>query len=128
MWLFTKTGFVSIVEKAGDREAQTVTVRSRDLESLEVMREDIYKLYEYELGEADIAKNAGTDYTYRMVITKEELKRYMVAIVDGIDYDNFKSEIVPNRTNSGGEAVGKKWHDTLMKIWTASFGIADPKK
>lgn len=127
MWLFTKTGFVSIVEKAGDHEAQTVTVRSRDLESLEVMREDIYKLYEYELGEAEITKNAGTDYTYRMVITKEELRRYMVAIVDGIDYDNFKSEIVPNRKNSGGEESGKKWHDTLMKIWNATFGISDDK-
>ena len=127
MWLFTKTGFVSVVEKAGDREAQTVTVRSRDLESLEVMREDIYKLYEYELGEAEISKNAGTDYTYRMVITKEELKRYMVAIVDGIDYDNFKSEIVPNREKSGGKKSGDKWHNTLMKIWTASFGIADGK-
>lgn len=127
MWLFTKTGFVSIVEKAGDREAQTVTVRSRDLESLEVMREDIYKLYEYDLGEADIAKNAGSDYAYRMVITKEELRRYMVAIVDGIDYDNFKSEIVPNRKNSGGEEAGKKWHDTLMKIWSATFGISDDK-
>lgn len=127
MWLFTKTGFVSIVEKAGDHEAQTVTVRSRDLESLEVMREDIYKLYDYELGEAEITENSGTDYAYRMVITKEELKRYMVAIVDGIDYDNFKSEIVPNRKNSGGEEAGKKWYDTLMKIWSATFGISDDK-
>lgn len=125
MWLFTKTGFVSIVEKPEDHDVQTITVRSRDKESLEVMREDIYKLYEYELGEAKITKNGGTDYAYRMTITKEELKRYMVAIVDGIDYDNFKTEITSNRKNSGGESAGRKWTTALMKIWTDSFGLAD---
>lgn len=125
MWLFTKTGYVSIVEKPEDIQAQTLTVRSRDRESLEVMREDIYKLYNYNLGEVEISTKAGSDYKYRMVVSREEIKNYMVAIVDGVDYNNFKTEIVRNRENSGGDEAGQKWGTTLLNIWSHTFDLED---
>ena len=119
MWLFTKTGFVSVVQKPSDREAGTLTVRSRDYESLDCLREDIYRLYDYEIGETEIMENAATDYRYRMVITREELKRYMVGMIDGITYDNFKNEITESRPDGG------RWSSPLMRIWAATLDFGD---
>ena len=119
MWLFTRTGFVSVVQKPSDVEAGTLTVRSRDYESLDCLREDIYRLYDYDIGQADIVEDLNTDYRYRMVITREEMKRYMVAIVDGIQYENFKNEVTSSRSD------GEKWKTPLLKMWATSLELGD---
>lgn len=116
MWLFTQTGFVSIVAKPGDLEANTRTVRSRDSLSLEIMREDIYRLFNYELGEIEIVTTENSDYRHRMVVAKSELDAYLTHLSDGITYDNFKNEAVETRP---------ELKDTYYKVWLAGLGLSD---
>ncbi len=63
MWLFTRYGFFSVVEK----EKGKLTVRARVKRDLENLKNK----YKMELGECEILENVGTDYEYRIIYDKK---------------------------------------------------------
>lgn len=109
MWNMTQHGFVSIVNKGGGLQ-----VRARDKESLEAFC-DLAKI-----DRSRIVEGGGTDYQFRVRrVSKRDVKRYVCAVVDGIDYDNFK--------NRAKNARGKKYADFLSRIWSAGWSLVDPE-
>lgn len=88
MWIFNKDGFFSVVQKPDQKGTEFVTVRSRSKKDLKNL---IYKI------STDIPvkidESSGTDYEYRIVISKKDLGQYMWINVQKINYDNFKNVI-----------------------------------
>ena len=78
MWVFTKHGFVSIVQHHDD--PGIMLVRSRTIGPLETMWPD------YEVKEIKWA-----DYRYRVFVPREEVSSVLVDVIDGIGYPNFKA-------------------------------------
>lgn len=93
MWLITKYGFFSVVQKSGSPKDE-LTVRSRvraDLESLKLK-------YLPELG--TITESASTDYRYRAKAKRSDVMAALVKAVGDIDYSNFKD---------GGQTTASRW-------------------
>jgi len=84
MWIFSKIGFYSIVQKPGQ---SYLTVRSR-------VREDLEKLRATYMPELSvIMAGGGTDYPYRALISHEHFASGLAEMGNDIDYSNFKSEV-----------------------------------
>lgn len=110
MWLITKYGFFSVVQKAGSAKDE-LTVRSRvraDLESLKLK-------YLPELG--TITESPSTDYRYRAKAKRSDVMAALVKAVGDIDYSNFKDEVAKVQGKSRAHVYGEIWH-TLYKLQT----------
>lgn len=81
-WLF------SIVCKPADAEHDTLTVRSRTREDLEMLRA------RYLPDLSDILENAGTDYRFRAHAPRQSVGDAMRQALLDLDYANFKGEVV----------------------------------
>lgn len=79
MWLCFNDGFFSAVE---DYSGNEIVLRSRRREHLEQA-----------FPEKTIFANAGTDYAYRIYLTKQELAEYVTNKIMNIDYHNFKNSV-----------------------------------
>ncbi len=87
MWLLSKNGFYSIVQKPWDRKSKTLTVRSRvwkDLKSMKYIanREGI-----------TFIEDDKADYRYRFQAPKTAVAQAVAQLVKEIDYDNFKNKV-----------------------------------
>lgn len=103
MWLFSTTGFISVVSQ-GD----SLLVRSRDRASLE-------KLSNF--CKSQIEKTPLADYPYRTLVSAEILSKFMSYEILNIDYRNFKSEV---------EAVlGYDYAKPLHKVWDIMHEVED---
>lgn len=113
MWLITPIGFFSIVQKPGDKEASTLTVRSRLRGDLEALRQH------YLPGLGVIKEGSGTDYRFRATAPRAEVSAAMTRLIDGLDYSNFKAEVAKRQ----GYARSKLYHD----VWSALYKLqTDP--
>ena len=101
MWVFIRSGFVSVVE---GKNNDLLQVRSRDRRPLEEIVSMCEKDY-------DVIINGGTDYKYRIFIEKKEFADVMSGIVKEIDYCNFKEEVEDFLCEPG-------WNRQLGYIWT----------
>ena len=94
MWLFTRIGFFSVVQKEGQPH---LTVRARVEADLDRLRAQ----YMPELSET--LRHTGTDYPYRAIVSHEDFAAGLSRIGQDIDYPNFKRmvehEIGPNRAH-----------------------------
>jgi hypothetical protein len=85
MWLFTKTGFYSVVFKPEDHAR--LTIRSR-------VRADLLALKRTYLPELSaIVTLKESDYQYRAFASRDALGRALTRIAADIDYPNFKEEV-----------------------------------
>ena len=83
MWLMTKHGFYSIVEK----QPGLYHVRSRE-------RKDIENLVrQVPLVGAEIVDTPKADYACRVIVGKNELLAIMRFLGESLDYSNFKDKI-----------------------------------
>ena len=83
MWLCTKLGYYSIVQKRGAK----FHVRGR-------LEKDIWNLVEAaKLGDIEVFVSDDTDYRYRFIVDAAGLAKVMTALGDSIDYSNFKDTI-----------------------------------
>jgi len=91
MWLFSKSGFVSVV--AHREQKDMLLVRSR-------FKEDIAAVCE-RLAVAGVTvdpfEDLHADYRYRVICPKEAFVKAVGGLVNEIDYDNFKSAVHGNR-------------------------------
>lgn len=87
MWLITTVGFFSVVQKPEDVDTKTLTVRARVREDLEALKTQCLP----ELGA--IQESASNDYRFRARAPQAAVARAMAAIVEGVNYANFKDEV-----------------------------------
>ncbi|MDP6630921.1 MAG: hypothetical protein QGH29_08100 [Kiritimatiellia bacterium] len=90
MWLFSRSGFVSVV--AHREQKGMLLVRSR-------FEEDIAAVCE-RMAAAGVSvapfEDLHADYRYRAVCPKEAFSELLAEMVNEIDYDNFKSAVHGN--------------------------------
>jgi hypothetical protein len=109
MWLITKFGFFSIVQKPDDPGAGTLTVRARvkkDLEQLQAR-------YLPDLG--PIEENSGADYRYRAKAPRNSVAVAMLEAVRDIGYANFKSSVVQHQSAERAQLYEEVW-ETLHQL------------
>ena len=114
MWLITNFGFFSVVQKPRDRDAQTVTIRSRVNKDLETLKER----YLPQMG--PILEGAGTDYEYRATAERSEFANALLQIGLDIDYDNFKNSVAKNQGHERENLYHKIWN-VLYKLQKTSL-------
>lgn len=98
MWLMTKHGFYSIVQK----QANEFHVRSRERRDIENLVESV------PLPEAKILETSGNDYAFRVVVGKAEVLAVLQFLGETLDYDNFKNKIGVTKSQS---------HKPYHEIW-----------
>lgn len=84
MWIFSKVGFYSVVQKPGQ---PYLTIRSRVREDLENLRNT------YMPGLSAIMAGGGTDYPYRALIDHKLFASGVAKMGEDIHYSNFKNKI-----------------------------------
>lgn len=82
MWLFTKRGFYSIVQK----KKGEFHIRAR-------VKPDLGNLKDLAGIKEKIVTTRDADYRYRLVVGPEEIGRVMERLGQDIDYANFKSKV-----------------------------------
>lgn len=102
MWIFNKTGFLSIVSK--DCQEDELLVRAR-------VKDDLLSLCQELNIEPRIIE--GSDYLYTMKIKKEILAKYMYDNVFDIDYDIVRFNIADPRDKIRNDIYLKIWYLTL---------------
>lgn len=113
MWLITPIGFFSIVQKPGDRQHDTLTVRSRVRNDLAALKQN------YLPGLGPIQESHDTDYRFRAIATRAEVSAAMARMVEGLEYSNFKSEV--------GKKQGQKRASLYHKVWDVLYHLqSDP--
>ena len=120
MWLITPIGFFSVVEKPGDKQAGTLTVRAR-------VRGDLVALKKHYLPAlGPIQESHDTDYRFRAVAPRSEVSAAMARMVDGLDYSNFKSEVAKKQGHKRASLYHKVW-DVLYHLQTdPAFADKEP--
>jgi len=93
MWVFSKFGFFSAVcARQGDGghgnpvDPGRIMVRARLREHLE----SLVAAFPEELAGVEIVQTPSTDYRYRVFVAKPVWAQVMAALVNDVDYDNFK--------------------------------------
>lgn len=112
MWLITPAGFFSIVRKAGDRANDTLTVRARVRGDLEALRQ------QHLPGLGDIVERRGSDYRFRAVAPSAEVAAALAAMVECLNYDNFKDEVA----RCQGPARAHLYHKVWSTLYTLQQG------
>lgn len=121
MWLFTKYGFFSAVcarQGAGGYgqpvDPNRLMVRARLRSHLEALQQQFPDL----LGQSEIQVFARTDYAYRIFVAKPIWTQVLAGLSEGIDYDNFKSEVASN-LGAAGAAYERSLHD----VWETMYKL-----
>jgi hypothetical protein len=102
MWILTKFGFFSAVQKQADVAENMLTVRSR-------VEEDLKALQHYLPNMGNIITSENSDYKYRVRVSKASFTEAMPKIAQDIDYDNFKNEIMLTQGRGRANAYSKVW-------------------
>jgi hypothetical protein len=98
VWLMTKYGFYSIVEKQSDE----YHVRAREEKDLENLIAGV------PLPNAVIRLSWETDYLARIIVKKEDVLKIMAFLGNNLDYSNFKDKIDKTPTQA---------HKPYHKVW-----------
>jgi len=80
MWIFTDKAFLSIIQDF--RDPDTLIVRARFPDHIRNIFPD-----------ALVTKTPGRDYLYRTLLPRGEVVERIKALVEGIDYPNFKDSV-----------------------------------
>ena len=109
MWIFSKEGFFSVVQNEYCNEDELM-VRAR-------WKADLKKLSERIGRKAEILEFAGSDYRYRIKVTREEWVDYCAQAANEIDYSNVK-----------GTIAGKDRSHAYMRVWAALLPLAHERR
>ena len=83
MWLMTKHGFYSIVEKTPGE----FHVRGRERQDLESLLQGV------PLPDAELIETPDADYRFRIVVSRDSLLAILKFLGETLDYSNFKGKI-----------------------------------
>jgi len=97
MWICLNNGYLSAVQSEDNYEVLVVRARARE------HLEDNFP-------EHDIIDWEGTDYLFRIYITKTEFAEFLFDKALAIEYDNFKNSV-----------TDKKLHNMYVSFWNAAY-------
>ncbi len=98
MWLMTKHGFYSIVE----RQPGEFHIRSRERQDLQNLVENV------PLSECSVIDTPEADYAARIVTDRETVRTVMQFLANTLDYGNFKGKI---------DASPDQRHKPYHEVW-----------
>jgi hypothetical protein len=104
MWIFTSTGFYSIVQKQGD---ELLTIRSRVATDVVSLRDQYLPML------SPIIATPDADYAFRATATHRDVAEALASIAASIDYGNFKDVVASKQ----GEARAKVYADVWAILW-----------
>lgn len=107
MWVFTTTGFYSVVQ---DEDPRFVHIRAR-------CEEDLLRLYPKAPGYPTIIATPEADYPYRVIVMRATWASQVATFAEDIHYKNFKGAVE--------EKQGKERHDTYFKVWRILHELED---
>ncbi len=102
MWLFTTTGFFSVV--ANERDERTLMVRARAEEDLDAL------LIEAGIDEGVVIKTPHADYPFRIIINKQDFATWLGDHALNVNYFNFKNHIL--------EKMGLARELVYARVWS----------
>jgi hypothetical protein len=102
MWIMTNNSYLSIVSK--DCDPADLLVRAR-------RAGDIEKVFP----NAKVTRQTGTDYLYRAVLPRDVVKQGLAAMMDVIDYPNFRDSV-----------EDRSLHAAYVSVWCAMAGLQHP--
>ena len=102
MWLCLNSAFLSIVHK--DCAANELLVRAR-------RAGDIQKVFP----NAKVTRRTDSDYLYRAILPRDLMKQALAAMIDLIDYPNFKDSV-----------EDRSLHAAYVGVWCAMAGLQHP--
>jgi hypothetical protein len=111
MWIFTSTGFVSVVQHRDD--PARLVVRARDRVSLEPL---------IARTGAEVNPWEGSDYAHRIVVDRGAFEAWLAEAARAIDYPNYKTSAL--------RARGGRFERTLHRVWDVmmEFQIAEQER
>jgi len=98
MWIYTKHGFISIVNGDDDK----LQVRAREPNVLK-------KLFG-----GKIVRTDNADYRYRCIVSRADVARVIANEIIDIDYSNFK-----------GSVSDAKYHHVLTQVWYDTLALEE---
>src|SRR5712691_2356795 len=99
MWIMTNNSYLSIVSK--DCGPAELLVRAR-------RAGDIGKVFP----NAKVTLQTDSDYLYRAILPRDVVKQALAAMIDLIDYPNFKDSVEE-----------RALHDAYVSVWSEMEGI-----
>ena len=102
MWIMMNNSYLSIVSK--DCSPAELLVRAR-------RAGDIERVFP----NAKVTRNTNTDYLYRAVLPRDAVKQALAAMIDDIDYPNFKNSVEDSSL-----------HAAYVSVWCAMAGLQHP--
>ena len=106
MWIFTETGFISIVRKP--EHPGVLTVRARDRQSLELLAAK---------AGVEVKRSPNGDYPYRVFVGDGPFLEWFLDRGGELKYSNFKSRVAKTR--------GYEFADSLHGVWAAMLAVED---
>jgi len=106
MWIFTDTGFISIVRKP--EYPSVLTVRARDRASLELLAKK---------AGVEIKRSPNGDYPYRVFVGDGPFLEWFLDRGGELKYSNFKNQVAKTR--------GYQFAHALADVWTAMLAVED---
>lgn len=106
MWMFTETGFISVVRKGPN--PSELSVRSRDRKSLQPLAE---------LASVEIIKTPNADYPYRLFVDEQVFSKWVAEQALNINYENFKARVHETR--------GHVYANELSRVWLVMLDTED---
>jgi hypothetical protein len=102
MWIMTNNSYLSIVSKdCGPAELLVRARRAGDIEKV--------------FPDAKVTRNTKSDYLYRAVVPRDLVKQALAALIDKIDYPNFKDSVQDGAL-----------HAAYVAVWHAMAGLQHP--
>lgn len=108
MWLQTKIGFFSVVQKPEDMSVGALTVRARVRSDLEAFRALLGS-------QCEILATPAKDYRYRLRADAARVAAVVSQLVLGIDYGNFKKSVGAHQGKARASLYGEVWQ-TLLQL------------
>jgi len=108
MWIYTKTGFYSIVHKPPCKEDELL-VRTRSKDDIDKLQKQLKEKYKFN---GEVIESPKADYAYRMIVPREVFALFIATTALDLNYDNFKNTI-----------RGKDYqrHDAYFRCWEAMY-------
>ncbi len=102
MWIMTNNSYLSIVSKdCGPAELLVRARRAGDIEKV--------------FPDAKVTRSTNRDYLYRAVLPRDVVKQALAAMIDKIDYPNFKDSVEDSSL-----------HAAYVSVWHAMAGLQHP--
>jgi hypothetical protein len=102
MWIMANNSYLSIVSKdCGPAELLVRARRAGDIEKV--------------FPDAKVIRNTNSDYLYRAVLPRDLVKQALAAMIDHIDYPNFKDSV-----------EDRSLHAAYVGVWCAMAGLQHP--